>query len=311
VYSDSINHTGIIIALAVPLTLLLICMIKSSDVWRQYLAGRPWWQKAATVGGFAVAVLIGGDKGGGSQPEVPDGVVEILMLTASGDLKDVSGKLVPGAQALAVQQWIAESGGVVAAADAAVEAARVACAALTNQLLSANYDVAYVAIDLPRGTPAVSNHNIMVSIERTEQSGGVLDAMVWFSSAPSTNVNVVMEYSVADGSWSTLQPTTNFWPITEMVGDVACVRYRYALPAGVVGTPFRPAYEITFGGHNPGEYLSVPESGIVVTVDEQEHLPYTGWDDYSEGEETLLIRYIGGIAVEAIFNGVKYEGGNG
>lgn len=307
-YSD-FDIAVILCALAIPLLALLVALVKSHAVWSARLRRLPAWQRALAVVGVAVAVLHGGDKG--PQPEIPDDIVEILTLTSSGGLKDISGKLVPGTQAQAVQRWIAESSAVAHAADAAIEEARAACDALTNQLLSADYDVAYVAIDLPRGTPAASNHNIMVSIERTEQSGAVLDALVWFSSAPSTNVNVVMEYSVTEGSWATLQPTTNFWPATEMVGGVDCVRYRYALPPGVVGTPFRPAYEITFGGYNTGEFLSVPESGIVVTVDETEHLPYTGWDDYSVGDNTLLVRYVGGIAVEAIHNGVRYEGGQG
>lgn len=307
--SSDFDIVAALCALAVPLVVLSVAVVKSHSVWSTRLRRIPPWQRALAVAGVAATVLHGGDKP--EPPVIPSGVLEILTLTASGGLNDVSGKLVPGTQAQAVQQWIAASGAIVSAADSVVAEARVSCAALTNQLLAADYDVAYVAVDLPRGTPAVSNHNIMVSIERTEQSGSVLDALVWFSSAPSTNVNVVMECSVADGVWSVLEPVTNFWPSTETVGGVECVRYRYALASGVVGTPFRPSYEVTFGGYNPGEYLSVPESGIVVTVDEVERLPFTGWDDYGEGTNTLSVRYVGGIAVEAVHNGVKYEGSNG
>ena len=42
-----------------------------------------------------------------------------------------------------------------------------------------------------------------------------------------------------------------------------------------------------------------------------EHLPYTGWDDYSAGEDSLLVRYVGGIAVEAVYQGEPIKGGSG
>ncbi len=297
-----------VIALAVPLMALLIAVVKSSSVWRRYLAGRPWWQKAAAVSAFLVAVLIGGDKPGPVVP--PQDIIEILTMRGDGTLRDISGQVVSGVQARAVQSYIESSGDLVDAADAIIDQARIDTIALTNQLLSADYDIAYFSLDLPRGTPAETNHNIMISFQRVEQATNTLDALVWFSEMPTTNVNVHVEYSISEGVWASLQLVTAFWPATEMIDGVECVRYRYAIPAGVVGTPLKPKYEVTFGGYQPGQYLGVPEEGVVVSVGEVDHLPYTGWDDYSAGEETLLVRYVGGIAVEANYNGIIITGVN-
>ncbi|NLC82077.1 MAG: hypothetical protein GX748_12935 [Lentisphaerae bacterium] len=204
--------------------------------------------------------------------------------------------------------YLAASSNLVHAADVVIEQARLDCIALTNQLLTADYDIAYLGLDLPRGTPAETNHNILVAFQRVEQSGSQLDALVWFSEMPTTNVNVFAEYSLAEGVWTSLQSTTNFWPDTETVDGVECVRYRYEIPAGVVGTPLKPQYEVAFGGYRADQYLSVPETGVVVSTNGVDCLPYTGWDDYSEGTNSVLVRYVGGIAVEAIINGTSIKG---
>ena len=119
----------------------------------------------------------------------------------------------------------------------------------------------------------------------------------------------VLKLRRSKATWATLAATTNFWPATETVDGVECVRYRYEIPAGVVGTPLKPQYEVAFGGYLADQYLSVPETGVVVDVGGLEHLPYTGWDDYSEGTNSVLVRYVGGIAVEAVVNGESIKGG--
>jgi len=306
VFSDRISHIGLIITLAVPLMVLVIAVVKSSAVWRRYLAGRPPWQKAAAVMGMIVAVIIGGDKPG---PAIPAEIIEILTVRGDGTLRDLSGRVAPGIQAKAISDYIGASGELVAAADAAIEQARLDCITLTNQLLTADYSAAYIALDLPRGTPVDTNHNIMISFERVEQTPTNMTAYIWFSEQPATNVTVHVEYSLAAGSWAALSSITNSYPITYDIGGVDCYRYCYAIPAGISGTPLRPNYEIEFGGFAPGQYLSVPEEGVVVEVDEIEYLPYTGWDDYSTGSDTLLVRYVGGIAVEAVYNGTQIKGG--
>lgn len=308
-YNDhTLSIITILIIGAVPLTVLLICAVKSSNVWRRHLAGRAWYIKAAATLGLLVAVLIGGDKPGVVIP--PQDIIEILTLRRDGSLGDVSGRVVPGVQARAVSDYIAASSNLISAADGVIAQAALDCIALTNTLLTADYDIAYLSLDLPRGTPSELNHNIMMSFQRVEQSGTTLDALVWFSEMPLTNVSVRVEYSLAQDQWGELSAITNSYPDTEIVDGVECIRYRYALPAGIAGTPLKPQYEISFGGYQPGQYLSVPEEGVVVSVGDVDHIPYTGWDDYSSGTNSLLVRYVGGIAVEAIVDGITIKGGS-
>lgn len=298
----------IIIGLLLPLTVLVIAVVKSADVWRGRLATLPRWKKAAAVFGFSLVVLFGSDKPVG--PEIPKAVIELLTMMRDGSLNDLSGKVASGVQSRAIAEYITTSGDLVSAADDIVAQARLDCIALTNQILQADYDVAYIALDLPRGTPAETNHNILITFQKVEQTTTNLDALVWFSEMPTTNVNVFCEYSIFDGQWSTLSPVTNYWPDTEIVDGVECVRYRYDIPTGIAGTPLKPQYEVSFGGYQLGQYLSVPESGVVVTTNGVDCLPFTGWDDFSEGTNTALVRYVGGIAVEAIINGLSIKGVN-
>ena len=307
-YSDP-SIIMVLVGLAVPLMVLAIIVVKSHGVWSRALKRMPAWQRALAVVGVGVAVLWGGDKPGPNTP--PQDILEILTLRADGSLRDLSGRVAPGIQAKAVSDYIGASAQIVSAADAILDQARLDCVALTNQLLTADYSAAYIALDLPRGTPVETNHNIMISFERVEQTSTNLTAYVWFSEAPATNVTVNVEYSLADGAWSTLPPVTNSFPETYSVSGVDCYRYCYSIPAGISGTPLRPQYEVEFGGYSANQYLSVPETGVVVESGGVEHLPYTGWDDYSAGEDTLLVRYVGGIAVEAVYQGEPIKGGSG
>lgn len=303
------NHAAILLALALPALLLVVAAVKSSSVWIPRLRSWPTWQRALAVVGVGAAILYGGDKPGPVTP--PQDILEILTLRADGSLRDLSGKIAPGIQAKAVSDYIGASAHIVSDADAIIEQARLDCIALTNQILTADYSAAYIALDLPRGTPVETNHNIMISFERVEQTSTNLTAYVWFSEAPATNVNVNVEYSLAEGVWSTLPPVTNSFPATYSVSGVDCYRYCYAIPDGIAGTPLRPQYEIEFGGYAANQYLSVPEEGVVVSKDGVDCLPYTGWDDYSAGEDTLTVRYVGGIAVEAVYQGEPIKGGSG
>lgn len=298
----------VLVVLAVPLMVLAIIVVKSSGVWSRALKRMPAWQRPLAVLGFGVAVLWGGEKPGPITP--PQDIAEILTMRFDGSLRDLSGTVASGVQARSVLAYIAASSNLIHAADVVIEQARLDCIAMTNQLQTADYDIAYLGLDLPRGTTTATNHNILVSFQRVEQSGSQLDALVWFSEMPTTNVNVYAEYSIAEDTWATLAATTNFWPATETLDGVECVRYRWEIPSGVVGTPLKPQYEVAFGGYRADQYLSVPETGVVVSTNGVDCLPYTGWDDYTEGTNSVLVRYVGGIAVEAVVNGLSIKGVN-
>lgn len=296
----------ILFSLLIFITFLMILIVKSAHLWREDLRKLPRIQQILALVALGLVVAWGGQKG--PVVVIPDALMEILTRRSDGTLTDLSGSLVPGVQAQAVADYIMASSDLILAADDIIEQAKLDCIALTNQILTSSYDVAYLSLDLPRGTPDDLNHNILVSFQRVEQRGPDLDALVWFSEMPTTNVNIFVEYSLLENTWSTLSPITNFWPSTEIVDGVECVRYRYSLPSGIVGTPLKPVYEVSFGGYADTQYLSVPETGVVVSTNGVDCLPYTGWDDYTEGAHSFQVRYVGGIAVEAVIDGISYKG---
>lgn len=304
-HSDMI---GSALCALVPVTLLLIWAVKGGAAWAHDIMRKlSIRQRIVAVAALCVIVGYGGDK---PNPQPPEMVLELLTVLRDGSLTDRSGTVVSGSQAVALDAFAGEAWRIAAALSNVVESARASCVALTNRLAFADYSAAYVSLDMPRGVPADPNHNIMVGFEKVSQTPTNLTAWVWFSELPSTNVDVRVQYSVADGVWAQLASVANSWPATEAINGVDCVRYCYAIPAGIAGTPLRPQYEVEFGGYAAAEYLSVPESGVTVQVGEAEHLPYTGWDTYGDGEDALQVRYVGGIAVEARQAGIEYTGVN-
>jgi hypothetical protein len=206
-----------------------------------------------------------------------------------------------------------ETAAIVAAASNVIASASTDYAATTNQLASTNLSVAYIGYDLPRAAPPVTtNHNITATIMRTAQNAATntLSAWVYFSDAPTTNINVYLQASVASGVWAELVPVTNSYPATTTIDTLPCIRYDYTIPTGMRGVPLKPETDLQFGGFNAGQYLRVPVSGVVVETNGVATTPYTGWD-YVHPEPwgtNLAVRYVGGVAIEARVRGTNYTG---
>jgi len=252
---------------------------------------------------------------GGSKPEPPPAAARISQLVlalSGGGIVDPSGVIGTATQIAAVEMFNAETAQIVAAASNIVALALADYAALTNQLAQRDYSVAYLGYDFPRADPPSStNHNITATIERVSAGGAPdrLSAWVYFSSEPATNVALYLQASVADGSWVGLVALTNTWPATEAVGALDCYRYDFAVPEGMAGVPFKPHYDVLFGGPLPGQYLRVPATGVIVSTNGVDLTPYTGWDYGCGGAfSNLAVRYVGGIAVEAAARGTNYTG---
>jgi hypothetical protein len=252
---------------------------------------------------------------GGTKPETPAAarVAQLVMALRGGGIVDPSGVLGTATQIAAIEMFNEETAAILAAASNIVTAALADYAVLTNRLATNNYSVAYIGYDFLRADPPnTTNHNIVATIQRTSQSGTTnrLSAWVYFSEVPATNVNIYLQASVAEGAWTTLVPVTNTWPAFEDVGGLPCYRYCYEIPAGMRGVPFKPLIDIQFGGYEPGQYLNISADGVVVETNGVSLTPYTGWD-YSHPEPwgtNLAIRYVGGIAVEAVVRGTNYTG---
>lgn len=240
-------------------------------------------------------------------------VAQLVLALSGGRLVDPSGVIGSAVQIAAIEMFNAETAAIVAAASNIVAQARDEYDELVAHLATNDYSVAYIGYDFPRANPLENaNHNITVTILRTSQRGtdDTLSAWVYFSEEPVTNVNVNMEVSVASGVWVRLQPQANTWPATDEVAGLPCYRYDYAIPVELRGVPLKPAADVVFGGYAAGQYLAVPADGVTVETNGVSCLPYTGWDmEHPDPWGTnLALRYIGGVAIEAILYGTNYTG---
>ena len=238
---------------------------------------------------------------------------QLVVALSGGGLDDPSGVIGTATQLAAIQMFNEETAAIVAAASNVIYNALGEYAAMTNQLASTNLSVAYIGYDLPRAAPPVTtNHNITATIMRTAQDAATntLSAWVYFSEAPSTNVNVYLEASVASNTWVTLTPITNSYPATTTIDTLPCIRYDYSSPTGMRGVPFKPETDLQFGGFDSSLYLRVPAAGVVVTTNGVATTPYTGWDYVHPAPwgTNLAVRYVGGIAIEARVRGTNYTG---
>lgn len=257
------------------------------------------------------ATYVGGNKEG--QSSASQRISQLVVALSGGGLNDPSGVIGTATQLAAIQMFNEETAAIVAAASNVIASASTDYAAMTNQLASTNLSVAYIGYDLPRAAPPVTtNHNITATIMRTAQNAATntLSAWVYFSDAPTTNINVYLQASVASGVWAELVPVTNSYPATTTIDTLPCIRYDYTIPTGMRGVPLKPETDLQFGGFNAGQYLRVPVSGVVVETNGVATTPYTGWD-YVHPEPwgtNLAVRYVGGVAIEARVRGTNYTG---
>lgn len=266
--------------------------------------------KAVLASMLIWATYVGGTK---DQSPASARISQLVVALSGGWLADPSGVIGTATQLAAIQMFNDETSAIVAAASNVIYNALGEYAAMTNQLASTNLSVAYVGYDLPRAAPPVTtNHNITATIMRTAQNAATntISAWVYFSEAPSTNINVYIQASVANGVWSELAPITNSFPTTTTIDSLPCIRFDYTIPAGMRGVPLKPETDLQFGGFDSDQYLSVPVSGVVVTTNGVATTPYTGWD-YVHPEPwgtNLAVRYVGGVAIEARVRGTNYTG---
>ena len=264
--------------------------------------------RLAAVLPFTIVLLAGGTKGPGGYS---NRVAQFITALRSGLVVDDSGVVARYAETEAVRYFNIESSNIIAAARDSVTGSVAQITAMGAALTSTPYICAYIAADLPRAEPHEwTNHNVAATIERVAQTGSVLRVWVWYSETPYEVPNVSFDASVAEDTWVTLTAVTNSWPSTETVNGIACVRYDFSVPSGMVGTPLRPGYELSFGGYLPSSYLIAPSGGVLVSTNGVERLPYTGWvcEFPSPWGTNLQVRFSGGIAMEANWMGSNYTG---
>lgn len=286
----------------------LIVLFLGLKLWKTLCPKKLGLKRWAVAAAILAAIYVGGTK-----PDQPAGrrVAQLVMVMNDGTVVDPSSVLGRAVQIAAIEAFNEETAIIISNANMIVAAALDDYAMLTNQIAHADYSVAYLGYDFPRANPPeTTNHNITATIERVSAPGGeTLSTWVYFSSQPETNVNLHLQASLAQDTWVDLEPVTNTWPVTEAVGALACIRYDYSIPNGMIGVPLRPHYDVLFGGPGEGQYLNVPDTGVIVSVGETDYAPFTGCDATNAAPfEMLAVEYLGGIAIKATAYGTNYAG---
>lgn len=299
VSNSDIQGCALIVLLGLGVAALMWRVLNA--VWREHCPRITALGKAACVALLLAIAAVGGDKS-------PAARVLATFVTAlrDGTLLDPSGKLGAAASVAAAQVAAEAAGQIVGAASSTVAEAQALFDDAADTLNNRGQRVAYLAADMPRANPNLhTNANIAATIQRVRQDGATnLLAWVWFSEVPEIDPRVAMAYSVASNVWAYLDGITNSYPETVDVEGVPCVEYRFAIPEAAQGIPFRPEYELGFGGAR-GEPLIVPDGGVIVVTGGVQRLPFTGTDVYSDD---LSVTYKGGIAVAANYFGTNYTG---
>lgn len=299
----------------------LLCMFSVSLVWafwpqlRSLLRGcaprldRRIKVRLLLVLPVTVALMVGGTKGPWGYASAR--VSQFITALRSGLVIDDSGVVARFAETEAIRYFNEESQSIIDAAHDSVTDSVARITALGVALTGTPYTCAYIAADLPRADPHQhTNHNVAATIERVDSTGSVVRLWVWFSEEPFERPNLKFQASVADNVWINMSAITNSWPNTETVNGIACVRYDFAMPGGMSGTPLRPTYELSWGGYGTNDYLIVPAGGVLVSTNNVETLPRSGWVRSwpAPWGTNLAVRFAGGVAIEANWMGTNYVG---
>jgi hypothetical protein len=249
--------------------------------------------------------FVGWTKGPVSQGSV---VAQFVTALRAGGIVDESGLVAKSAESETVAAFADLAGEIVYSASNVLAAASEDIAVVAYLITNESRRVAYIAADLPRADPQQhTNHNIAATIERVRQSedGSTLSLWTWYSQEPVIAPGVGVEIDVG-GGWLPLVAVTNFYPATDEINGIPCVRYDFAVPALARHVVFRPEYELGFG-HGAAPLL-VPSGGVSVETGGVTRLPYSGIDVYFSGRAEVV--YHGGIATglridgNAVTNGV-------
>ena len=275
----------ILIGLLVPITLLVIAVVKSGDLWRVKLATLPRCAQAAVLLIAALTVIYGGEKPGPTK-------ANLRLLIA----ERASGKLSSGAAYGSKSATVAagESAGaaVVAVASAAVtigDASAAVASSGTNALEVAEASRYYIRLTSP--SPVVTNHTLYAEITGIVVSNGVGKAGVWFNVVP--NSEPVMRFNFASESatnlWFTAIPSASSFPDTYACGGFDCYLYTFAVPpvlldaAGNLLAPLAWEKRVAFGSPATAEPLDI-KGGLALYAAGEFYVAVSGYRTNALGQ---------------------------
>lgn len=249
-------------------------------------------------------ILVGWTKG---PLPVRNTVAQFVTALRSGGIVDRSGLVAASTEAEAVEAFAALSGAIISSASQTVVNAYAEIDDVALLITNTPRKVVYLQCSLPRTDPmqGITNHNISAVVVRTRQSadGATLSRYIWYSQQPDVAPGVVAEVNVGGGPIR-LTAVTNSFPSTELIQNVPCVRYDYALPQTLRHVVFYPDTELQFGSTLTP--LLIPAGGILVNA-AATHIGYTGTDTHFDGR--VQVDYRGGIATALRIDGTTTTNG--
>ena len=290
---------------------LILCLVTGL-----LLVNNPWGRRVVKsfapdrISRIVVGLFVGGacfcgwTKGPVS---VGNTVAQFVTALSSGGMIDDSGLVASSAESETLAAFAELAGSISAAASQTVVNAQGDIDDLAFLITNTVREVVYIASDLPRADPVQwTNHNIAATIEQVRQSedGSTLSLWCWYSEEPVIAPGVGADIDVGAG-WVTLTAITNYYPDTELINAVPCVKYDFAVPSDSRLVVFRPTYEIAFGQDSTP--LLVPSGGVTVETNSIIRLPYTGVDAYISGRVEVV--YHGGIATTLRIDGSTVTNG--
>lgn len=241
-------------------------------------------------------------------PSAMNYVAQFVTVLRNGYVIDESGVIAKATEEAVVESFVEYAAQINNAASSTVVNASTEFLEVANLVTNSQRRVIYISSYLPRsgnGQGGLVNHNIAATLEKTRMTDGTnLTAWVWFSEEPAFAPGMSAEIDVGGGAFK-VECATNFYPETESINGVDCVRYVFEIPEESRGVQFLPSYEVQFGTRLAP--LVVPSGGITVKTNNVTVLPFSGTDTHFGGR--LSIIYKGGIATEAAINGTQITNG--
>ncbi|MDA3925197.1 MAG: hypothetical protein PF904_10925 [Kiritimatiellae bacterium] len=228
-------------------------------------------------------------------------ISQYILALVSGGIRDDSGVVAEQTQLNTVNAYIDLAAAMMTDSSNQFVSASIIFDNLADQLTNNPTPVVYIQSFYPREDPYVSltNHNLAVLAMTQSSTSNVLSRWIYFSEDLVSEPTLYAEADVG-GGYLRLTETTNTYPNTELKDGVPCVRYDYALPAGMQGVVFSPDFDLRFGSEENG--LQIGSGGLeIVDTNNVSHLGADEWISICSNRVEVLHR--GGVAVRVKIDG--------
>lgn len=235
-------------------------------------------------------------------------MAQYVIALFTGGIRDASGLVAATTEAETVAAFADYARAIANSASQTVAAASFQFDDLADVITNDATPTVYLQCYLPRADHAagITNHNLSATLMRTRQSAdaSVISRWIYFSNTPLFAPKTYAEIDVGAG-YVRLASITNTFPETELVLNLPCYRYDYAVPADMRGVVFFPDFDLGFGSVEKG--LEISSEGVMVDIADQTYIGKSGsvW----LCSNRVQVVHAGGIAVELRIDGQTMTNG--